>query len=83
MKLFGKQKNVQNVSEAYRTEKNLSKKRKYWDTHTNDPNYDPMYDFRVITKDKKKKLSFLRRKKAKKKDEFEEGVNRVRNIINR
>ena len=83
MRFFNKMKKNYTVSEAYKNESDFSKKSKYWEEHAKDLNYDPMYDFRHVSKDKKKKWSIFRRKKVKKKDEFEEGLNRVRNIINR
>lgn len=75
-----KKKEQKSINQFYSETTDISKKRKYWDSHINESFYDPMYDFRKKQKPTKKKSSLFRRKKEKK-DKFEEGRERVKKII--
>jgi len=62
MKLFNRRKKTYSINKAYENERKFSKKLGYWEEHSNESFYDPMNDFRHITKDKKRKWSLRRRK---------------------
>jgi len=83
MGLFRKGKSkTKSISQSYKDSKGFSNKWKFWENHTHDSFYDPTYDFRIETPVKKKRRWWQRKKKVKT-DKYDEGRDRVKNIINK